>query len=280
MWVSVFAALEWPRHNARVAAEQLIALEAAVGEIGGLYTAARNFAALHERAEHELLPQVVALGSRLRSLVRRAQLTDAEIDAAAITIMAVGSEWREALVRVHASELYQQTLAAFAADRQDELAQLIPQVFAGVTLRRPPPSLCLSFSPSAGRRRPGTSPFLSASACADKLTHLLDDGIAPDTTGAEWWERELPMIECADSPGGLDTPIWIRIAAAEVRVAVFAVETDLGCGVFTPRLRAPMSIGIAADATDEWWQAYEDSYHSFRGELLRELTGRGIRVDG
>jgi hypothetical protein len=258
-----------------VSAEQLIALEAAIAELGTLYAAARSFTALQPRAEAELLPRLLSLGRQLRSLVRTVQLTEQEIERAAQEIRSIRSAWQLELERLRASPEYQRALAALAAGRQDELAQLIPHVFAGLSALRPAPDLYFPVSPSTGRRRPGFSPFLNAGECADKILCTLREGIEPSEGTGEWWETDFPAIPCAANPAALESPIALRLAAVDVEVAVFAVLDDPGLKIFTPRLRAPMSIALGSEATDEWWEAYEDSYATFREALDRELAARG-----
>ena len=261
-----------------MSAEQLIGLEAAQAELGTLYTVARSFTPLHARAEGELLPHLAELGSRLRGLLRQARMTDDQVDLAAREIVSIRTTWQAELERVRASTTYQRTLAAFAADRQEELATLIPQIFAGMRLVCPAPSLYLPVSPSGGRRRPGTSPFLSTAECAGRILRSVAEGYAAEGGGTEWWEHELPSISCADSVAALDTPIALWLAASDVRVAVFTASDDPGLRIFTPRLRAPFSIVLALEATDEWWEAYQDSYHEFRDALRHELAARGHAV--
>lgn len=261
-----------------MSAEQLIGLEAAQAEVGTLYAVARSFTALHARAAAELLPHLAALGSRLRGLLRQARLTDAEVDLAARDLASLRTMWQAELERVRASAVYQRTLAAFAADRQELLAELIPQVFAETHLVRPAPSLYFPVSPSSGRRRPGSSPFLSAAECADRILGIVDNGYEAESSATEWWDRELPAISCAESVAALETPITLCLAASEVHVAVFTTSDDPSLRIFTPRLCAPLSIVLAAEATDEWWEAYQDSYREFRVALQRDLTARGHAV--
>src|SRR5262249_15730407 len=153
-----------------------------------------------------------------------------------------------------------------------------PQVFAGVHRSHQVPTLYFPVSPSSGRRRSGASPFLSAAECADRILRVLDEGYEADSSGTEWWERELASITSADRAAALETPIALCLAAADVRIAVFTTNDDASLRIFTPRLRAPFSIVLAAEATDEWWEAYQDSYHDFREALRRELAARGQSV--
>jgi hypothetical protein len=265
-----------------VSAEQLIALEAALAELSTLYTVAKGFTVLAARAEHELLTRIRALGSALRSRLRTGQLTEEEIGTTATEIMALGSQWRWELEQVRASTVYQRALSACAADEQAELALVIPQVLAGLRVVHPTPSLYFPVSVSRHRRRPGASPFLSAAECADSIAHLLSDGITPEPAGTDWWERELTGTSCADTPAALDTPIALRLDAAAVRVTVFAAADEPSLRIFTPRLHAPMSITLATAASDEWWEAYEESYGVFRDALRKALEERGhvVRTSG
>lgn len=258
-----------------MSAEQLIALEAALTELSTLYSVARGFAALRQRAEEDLLPRLLELGSRLRRLLRAAQLSEGEIERAAEEIITLGSLWHSELDQLRTSPVYQEARAAWAADRQGDLARLVPRIFAGLVIVRPAPSLFFPVSPSTGRRRPGSSPFLSAAECADRIEQLLSAGIEPEDLGAEWWERDLPYVTCADDPAALDTPIALRLAAPDVRVTVFGSADEPMFRIFTPRLRAAMSVALAAEVTDEWWQAYDESYESFRQALKSELATRG-----
>jgi len=261
-----------------MAAEQLIALEAALAELGTLYTVGRGFTALHARAESELLPRTTALARSLRSLLRAGHLTDHAISDTASEIFALRAQWQRGLEELRGSAEYQQALKALAADEQPTLARLVPRIFAGFALATPIPDLFFGVSASSGRRRPGSSPFLSAPQCANTIVQTLADGLVPDDTGTQWWERELACISCAPTPAALDTPISLLLAVADVRVAVFRVADEASFRIFTPRLRGPFSIVLATEAVDEWWDAYEDSYRAFRDALHQELTARGHTV--
>jgi hypothetical protein len=261
-----------------VTAEQLIALEAALMELGKLYAVGTSFTALRDQAERELLPALLALGATLRGLHRTARLSAGAIDRASREIIRLRTAWRAALAEVRSAPAYQGALTAWAANDQVALARLIPRIFAGVSLVRPVPPIFFPVSPSSGRRRPGTAPFLSAPACVDHIAHSLSAGIEPDRSGSEWWERELPYLVCADTPSALDTPIALHWAVPNPSLALFALVDEPTYRLFTPGLQAPLNVVLAADATDEWWQAYDESYAAFREALCRELATRGLEV--
>jgi hypothetical protein len=261
-----------------VSAEQLIALEAAVAELGNLYTVARTFAALQVRAEAELLPQVEKLGGRLRRLVRREALSQAEIDKASAEVLTLRARWRTALDDVRHSAEYEQALAAYAADRQLQLVQLIPLVFASLRLIAPPAALYFPVSASSRRRRPGSSPFLSPADCAERIAAMQAGGLVPEAGEGPWWECEMPFLACGDSPSALETPIAVRVAREDMRAALFAEGGDLVYRIYTPRLQVPLTAVLATEASDEWWEAYDDSYETFRRLLREELHRRQVPV--
>ena len=248
-------------------------------ELGTLYAAARSFAPLRADAEAKLLPRLLELGSTLRGLVRSGRLSADEIDRASRQILELRTFWQTALGAVRSSGPYQEALQAWAADEQEALVCLIPRIFAGVHVLRPAPALFFPVSPSSGRRRPGNTPFLSAAECADRIAHFLAIGIEPDSGGSEWWERELSYIICADTLCALETPIALRWAVPHPSLALFTVADEPTCRMFTPRLRATMGVVLAADATDEWWQAYDESYATFREALRHELARRDLAVE-
>ncbi len=260
-----------------MSAEQLIALEAALTELSVLYDTARLFNPLHDRAETELLPRLESLGSRLRALLRTAHLSQSEIDAAAHEILSLRAEWRTALEQVRASEMYRAARKALEANQQTDLARLLPRVFAGVEVVRPP-TLYFPISPATGQRRPGGSPFLGAADCAARIAQTLARGVEAEIVGSEWWERDWPCIICADDPEALETPIALRLMAADTQVSVFAFSDEPTLRLYTACVRAPMSVVLAADATDEWWLAYEESYAAFRDALKLELKARDVRM--
>jgi hypothetical protein len=266
------------RHNGAVSAEPLIAFEAALAELSALCTVAMGFTSLQVAAETEFFPQLTALGSRLRASIRAGPLTAEAVERVAMEILALSSAWRGALERLRDSEPYRRAVAALHDDRQHDLAELIPQICAGIHRVVEVPALYFAVSPSTQRRRPGTSPFLGAAECADKILQLLALGMTPDEGGSDWWERDLPFIGCADAAASLESPIALRLDPDDVRVAVFSAMDQSALRIYSRRVRAPFSIVLAGEATDEWWEAYDESYTSFRDRLARELRVRGQPV--
>ena len=259
--------------------EPSIALEAALADLSALYPVARGFTALQDAAEHELLPFLSRLGAALRSLQRKHGLDDAAAQSAATAILGESARWHEALEALHTSAAYRAALDAWQANDQGALARCIPSVLAGHTPIDPVPPLYFPFAISSGRRRPGSSPFLSPQACADAIDTLAIDGICCEPCSGPWWDRELQPLVCAADALALASPITLRKAIEPRSLSVFAVADELTLRVFSPIVRGPFSVVLAAEAEDEWWEAYEDSYQVFRDRLHRELQRRQRDVE-
>jgi hypothetical protein len=254
-----------------VSAEHLIALEAAVSELGDLYTTARGFVPLKDDAERALLPRVMELGRRLRHLLRGSRLTEGAVDEAAREIAELRAEWRARLDNLRASPLYRRAAETIAADRQQELPERLPQLLSGLRVVDPAPSLYFPVAVSSGRRRPQTSPFLSVRALTERTIAHLDQGLQPNTKGGDGWDSDLPSLPCAADPEALDSPVSLLLQAEDVRCSVFERTESFDLLLFTPHLKAPMSVVLAAEATDAWWDTHEESYTEFRDQLASEL---------
>jgi hypothetical protein len=261
-----------------VSLEQILGLNAALTELSDLYVRVRRFALLRAGAELAFLPALTTLGRRLRTLARSGQLGDETVAEAAREILALSAQWSSELQRVRETPEYRRARAASASDDQRTLAAVIPLVFAGLQLLPSPPVLYAPFSPSSGHRKPGTSPFLTPLACAEKILGLLQDGLEPESEPGAWWQQDLPAFTCVDDPAGVDTPIALSFDPAASGRAVFEHAEEQTCVVFARRLAGPFSVALSNEADDEWWTAYDGSYSEFRDMLERELQERGCRV--
>jgi hypothetical protein len=259
-----------------VEAEHLIAFEAALAELGALYVVAKDFRPLRARAESALLPASAALGSRLRRLVRQKALDEAAVDAAARDIATLRQEWRQALEGLRASDLYQSCLTAYGMQDHRQLAAWIPQLVANCDHAPTPPPLSYALSPSSGRRRPGSSPFLTPAACAAHIAGLRDDGIVADHNGTDWWETELIPLTLARDEAAFDSPLALRFAPATIGVPVFQMTGTEIFRIYAPCLRAPFEVVLQDEVDDEWWQAFAGSYASWRDALVAALETRHI----
>jgi len=257
---------------------EIIGLQAAVGELGELYPIAKAYESLHDAAENDLLPRTETLASRLRSLLRHDQLDRRAVDEAAAEISELLDRWRSALEEVRGGTAYRAALDAWQCGDQRALVDLLPRVFAGLRPVSAPERLFRGFSVSSGRRRPGTSPFLSAPAAAERIAEIARDGIQVGGEG-EWWDVELAYLELFDDPAAVDDPVTLSYRGRELGAPVFAVAGDHSYRVYGPVLRAPFSISLEEAAEDEWWEASDRPYAEFRDALAEELRARGIEVD-
>jgi len=259
-----------------VQAEHLVALEAALAELGGLYTAARSFVALEGRAENELLPRLTSLSARLRALYRSGGIGPQAIDNVSREIIDVRTAWQAALEGIRESEPFNDARHAFEHDDQGTLAQLVPKIFAGLKRTAAPRQARFGVSAEIRRRGPGLSPFLTAEACADKLAQTAREGVAPAVHATEWWLSALPSIAFVAESADLDTPFAVALPGSEITAAVFETDVEVGYRIFTPRQQGNFVVEIAGSVDDEWWQAFEQPFEEFRAELQKRLAAKGI----
>lgn len=260
-------------------AEQLIAFEAALSDLGYLCLVARTFSALRPAADADLAPRVRAIGARLRTALRQGTLDEATVAAVAGEIAGLRTHWEAALEAFHVGAAYRRALTAWQADRVDELAGLLPNLVADLVPVRVPPPLYVGISVSTGRRRPGMRPFLTAEACADRIAAYRTEGFPADVSGTAWWDTELACLRLVDDPDALETPVALRIEVASVPVPVFAGAADDRFRIYARVLKAPFSATLRDAAGDEWWEASAESYPEFRAALAAALYDRGVAVD-
>jgi hypothetical protein len=260
-----------------MSAEQLIALETALNELGRLYVAARSFVPLHVAAEAELLPLTQALGARLRAALREHRFGESVIAEVAQQIATLRGEWQNRLDGVRGGPAYQRALAAWHADHTEELLELLPALIAGLAVASVTVPLYAPVSAAAGRRG-GAHPFLSATAYAEKIAGCRTEGIPPETAGNAWWEAELGYVTLVEAPDSLETPAILRLEPPLAGAAVFAAAEEAAFRAYGRRLRLPFSVCVRETMTDEWWAASEPSYEEFRDALAGELTQRSFAV--
>lgn len=261
-----------------MSAEQLIALEAILADLSALYPVARSFRPLVDSAEGELLPFLGRLGGRLRQLRRRGGLDDEAVAATSTEILATAAHWNEELDRVQRSPLYGAALAALRDDQQKTLGELIPELLTGYSRIQTPRPLYFPMAITAGRRRPGASPFLHPKAAAEQIIATAATGIRPQAEPGPWWESELPTIVCAADPAALATTVALVCATPPSELSVFALEQESTLRILTPLVGGPFSVVLASEAEDEWWEAYEDDYALFRQRLQTALEEHGLQV--
>lgn len=260
-----------------MSAEPLVALEGAIAELGDLLDLVRRFTPLQEEAERDFHPAIAELGRDLRRRMRRRELDDAAVEEATRRILGLQAGWSARLGDLRTSATCEQARAALDPPGQEGLDRLLPALFADLHPVRPPRDLFFPFQPSSGRRRPGTSPFLSPAECADRLAQLRQDGL-PAPAGTTWWERDFPCLEGALDGPATEAPIWLRVAAEDLPPA-FTIGHTPAARIYVRRLQAPLRIGLAEEVEDEWWQAYHGSFRTFAEALRKELKRLGLPLD-
>lgn len=255
----------------------LIGLEGTFAELGELYEVARQFTPLAERAETELLGAIESLGARLRRLLRTSRLGTDEVEQVGAEILALRDRWQRAVDEIRTSPVYLAATGAFAADRVDDLHRWIPQIFAELTPAAADVPMFLPISVSTGRRRPGTTPFLSADDCAERIVEQCRNGIAA-TPGSGWWEQDFPGLQGVDDPEALDTPISLQLRRPTRPYALFVVGDGPFLRACCRSLEGDFAAVVAGDTNDQWWEAHEQPYPAFRDGLIARLEAAGIAV--
>jgi hypothetical protein len=259
-----------------MAVEELIGLQAALGELGRLYVVAKNYRQLRAPAERELLAQTAALGARLRHALRQGGMDAPLVDDAARQIAGLRHQWRQRLEELRASPLYQQCLRAWSVNAAAELASLVPELFADVEHGAPSPFLYYGVSLAPARR--GPRPFLSPEACATKIAAYRDQGVSAEVEGTEWWDTELASVELVSDADALEVPVALRFETAKVPLPLFTVAGSGICRAYGRVLNAPFDVCLQEEVSDEWWQAFDESYAKWRAVVAERLTDRAIGV--
>lgn len=254
--------------------ERLIAFEAAMQELSELQAAASRYAALRAEAE-TLLGELMDLGRVLRQAARRGLFSEDAVAQSVEQVRRLRAAWLERLETLRQSDVYQRALAAYAADEQSALADVLPSIFADLERVLPPSPL---FRPLAlaAHRRSGPSPFRPPAEVAAEVETLARDGLQPRARGRRWWDADLPALELAPDLAAVDSPAVLSLAALPAGVEAF--RDGEAIVVFTPRLRSALAVVLADRSDDSWYEATHGSYEEYRAELEHALTGRGLEV--
>lgn len=255
--------------------EALVGFEAAMAELAALYTRARALTALREAADAQWLPRLESLGRQLRRW-RRAGSLDAEaLDAACREIASLRAVWQAQIAGVRDAPDCRAVREAVLAGDQTAVRDAVPRLLAGYRAVGPRASLYVPVPVSTGRRRPGTSPFVSAAEAAERVAAMVRDGIVPAALDPD---LDLPGVAGAAEPGLLDSPVAVLAEPEAAGLVVFGEEGRARRCVFTAAPVPVASVWLAPEAGDEWWEAHETPYPAFRDAVRADLAGRGLRV--
>lgn len=252
--------------------ERLIAFEAAIQELANIQAVAARYRDL-ERQAGALLGELQDLGRTLRQANRRGIFGDDVVEEAVSRIRRLRQEWHGHLAALRASDLYRGALEAYAADDQRRLGELLPALFAGLRREDAPLPFYRPIALTTHRRAAG-SPFRTADAVAEDLDRLRHEGLEPRAVGRDWWDLDLPALSLAGELGDVDSTAALAIESVPPATAIFREGESVV--IFTPRLRAGVSVVLADSSDDAWYEAAEGSYEEYRDALARELRRRGI----
>jgi len=199
-----------------------------------------------------------------------------DIDDASREIIELRTGWQTALDEIRQSSHFADARRAFEADDQEALASLVLNIFAGHQRVPVPATAHFGVSVAVRRRGPGSSPFLTPEACAEKIERSVRQGLVPAVEAHDWWLADLPPIHLATSLADLDSPFAVRLPGSEITAAVFASDAEFGYRIFTPRLCGDFVVEIATAVDDEWWQALEEPFEEFRTRVQARLASDGV----
>ena len=250
-------------------------LESAVADVGALLVRAEKYRRATGPEGARLRREAFAIGDAARRLHRRNGLDAATVSALLDEAHALGDRLRGLVSAVRASAAYRDAVAAHAAGDGATLARVLPEIFADLEPASPRGPL---FVPLDWLRRGRLRPVDQLTA---EVVDLARAGLPAEgddlSRGAD---PDLPAVVLgADAP---EDPVVLRLAAEDVRGPLHRLADSGEYLVHVPRLRAPLTVAIAADfAPDEQLRvelAPED-YARHRDALAAALAAAGVAVD-
>ncbi|HEY2388009.1 MAG TPA: hypothetical protein VGK30_13685 [Candidatus Binatia bacterium] len=246
-------------------------------EIGRCYGVARRYRAIAADCETSILDPALAIGGALRAPAGTARPEDV---AEAVRELAALLDACNAAVRsVRAGATYRAAEAAWDAGRLVEVAALAPAIFEAVVPDTTAGTLHLPVTVTARR---GGEHFLLPAEVAARIDGLLRGGIAradpPPGLGAD---ERLGVVVLETDAESDETPVALAVDSGALALPRFRLDPTDEVLVYTPRLRVPARVRLAASVSDEWWAVRPDAYATFAAELSAALHARGIReIDG
>jgi hypothetical protein len=250
-------------------------LESAVADVGALLLGAQKYRRAAGAEGARLRQDALALGDAARRLHRRDGFDAATVATLLDEAHALADRLRALVAAVRASAAYRDAVAAHAIADEATLARVLPEIFADL---EPAPRRGPLFAPLPWLRRGRLRPVEELTA---DIVGIAREGLPAEgddlSRGAD---PELPAVVLgATMP---EEPVVLRLAAEDVRGPLHRLAESGEYLVHVPRLRAPLTVAIAADfAPDEQLRlelAPED-YARHRDALVAALAAAGVAVD-
>jgi len=171
-------------------------------------------------------------------------------------------------------------LAAAAAGRPVEAAELALTVFAGLVRPEAPPEHVYLARTVRRRARSGET-LVHPETLAQEMADSGRDGVSP-ASGPPEAEADTVLpepIALSPSFAGCGSEVALRRATADLRDALLEDSASGDLLLFTDRVAGPFTAAVAAQADDEWWAASAVGWTAYRAGLVEALARLGIPVD-
>jgi len=250
-------------------------LESAVADIGVLLVRAEKYRRAADPDGVRLRRDALALGDAARRLHRRDGFDAATVTTLLDEAQALADGLRGLVAGVRASPAYRDAVTAHAAADVATLARVLPEIFADL---EPASGRGTLFAALPWLRRGRLRPV--DELAADVVTIARDGLPAEGDDLSRGADPELPAVVLAATAP--EEPVLLRLAAEDVRGPLHRLAGSDEHLVHVPRLRAPVTVAIAADfAPDEQLRVElaPADYARHRDALAAALAAAGVAVD-
>jgi hypothetical protein len=248
----------------------------AITEVADCHLRGRRYRMIAAFCEREVLEPALAIGSEVRLTHRRGGPARERATAMLDELRRLKDACESAIAGVHASAPYRVLVDAWNGGRHGDVAAAAPGVFTAVESY---PRCPIVYHPIiVATRRAGAEHFITPVACAESIARVAREGIAPARALDLGADEAVQAVALSDGFETLETPIAVAIDPAVVGVPMCRVVPVGDALVYTPLLRVPWHVRVAAAATDEWWAVRPEAYRDYVQELKAELAARRIAL--
>jgi len=248
----------------------------AITEVADCHLHGRRYRSIAAFCEREVLEPALAIGSEVRCAHRRGGPARERAAAMIEELRRLKGACESAIAEVHASASYRVLVEAWNGGRHRDVAAAAPAVFTAV---EPYPRCPTVYHPVVvATRRAGAEHFIAPVDCADSIARVAREGIAPARALDLGADETVQAVALSDDFDTLETPIALAIDPAAVGLPMCRVTPAGDALVYTPLLRAPWHVRVAAAVSDEWWAVRPEAYRDYVAELKSELDTRRITL--
>jgi len=248
-------------------------LEAAIADVGALLVRAEKYRRGTDSEGAALRREALALGDAARRLHRHDALDEPTAERMLAAVAALTERIRALLAAIRHDPDYRTAVAAHAAGDQRTLTRLLPAIFDGLDPVAPPPALFRAVTwRHRGRVRPATD--VTAEVLRTREEGLVAEGDDP-SPGVD---PELGAVLFRDTPPA-DDPVVLRLLASALPVPTYRLADTGDYLAYSPRLRAPFDVLLAADLPAGETDATPFDWPRYRHELTAALGAAGVPVE-